>query len=307
MHAGGGRKNGGIGFSVSEPSSTLEITASEQFQFNDLRETPFAKTEIRQIANAIEASVEAFDLDSNICVTLNGELMTHVGLGSGTAVRLGVLEGLFFINGKSISENGLVRQSKRGGTSGIGINTYFSGGLVFDLGIANDCRGFAPSSQTDSKHLPSLIPSLPMPPWPVCICIPRFIRPKTQEEEVDFFNKAAPVKPADSYEASYHALFGVYAAVIEHDFSAFCCAIDAIQATTWKKQEWFEYGDSLLNLAKNLRDQGADAIGMSSIGPMLFCLGNEDSMTYISQQGGALNCDVIRTVPDNSGRTVISG
>ena len=307
MHAGGGRKNGGIGFSVSEPSGTLEITDSEQFQFNDLRETPFAKTEISQIAKAIEASVEAFDLVSNICVTISGEFMTHVGLGTGTAVRLAVLEGLFLINGKTISENRLVRQSKRGGTSGIGISTYFSGGLVFDLGIANDCRGFAPSSQAHSKHLPSLIPSLPMPLWPVCICIPRFIRPKSQEEEVDFFNKAAPVEPADSYEASYHALFGVYAAVIEHDFSAFCRAINAIQATTWKKQEWFAYGDSLLNLATILRNQGADAIGMSSIGPMLYCLGNEDSMTYISQQGGALNCNVIRTVPDNSGRTIISG
>ena len=89
-------------------------------------------------------------------------------------------------------------------------------------------------------------------------------------------------------------------------FSSFCRAIEAIQATTWKKLEWFEYGDSLRNLASLLRDQGADAVGMSSIGPMLYCLGNEDAMTHITQLGEALNCDIIRTVPSNSGRTFVS-
>ena len=221
MHAGGNRKNGGIGFAISEPNSTLEITASERFYLDDLRKTPLTELEISRIASVIDASVGEFALDSNVSVILSGELKTHVGLGTGTAVRLGVLEGLFFINGKSISENELVRQSMRGGTSGIGINTYFSGGLVFDLGIPNDCKEFAPSSQVASEYLPSLLPSLTMPIWPICICVPRFIQLKTQEEEVEFFTRATPVNPADSYEASYHALFGAYAAVVDDDLFIF--------------------------------------------------------------------------------------
>ena len=305
MHVEGTRKNGGVGFAISEPSCLLDVRLSSQFELTDCRDFPFTDTEARQLSSTVESTMSKFRLASGVSVKLTGPLRTHVGLGSATAIRLGVLEGLFHLNGRPISAQELVSQSNRGGTSGVGINTYFSGGMVHDLGVPNDRSDFIPSSRGVSPRRPSSLPVLEMPNWPLRVCIPNFIRPKTQDEEASFFSRAAPVEPTSSYEAAYHALFGVYAAVSDKDFSTFCKAITAMQAVAWKKHEWSQYGDVLWQLATRLQDYGADCVGMSSLGPLLYCFGNDQALRRIDKNAATLNCDVFHSLPSNSGRALL--
>jgi beta-ribofuranosylaminobenzene 5'-phosphate synthase len=49
---------------------------------------------------------------------------------------------------------------------------------------------------------------------------------------------------------------------------------------------------------------GADCVGMSSLGPMLFCLGRPSTLDGVVGQQHSLDCDVFYTIPDNSGRLV---
>jgi beta-ribofuranosylaminobenzene 5'-phosphate synthase len=144
-----------------------------------------------------------------------------------------------------------------------------------------------------------------MPNWPPCLCVPRNIRSKSQTEELDFFERTLPLHSIASFRAAYHALFGIYAAVADADREAFCKAVAVMQRTTWKKAEWREYDLPLKRLHDQLVRIGADCVGMSSLGPMLFCLGSSTTLDNIVHRRDVLDCDIFRTAPDNTGRAIM--
>ncbi|WP_369510459.1 GHMP family kinase ATP-binding protein, partial [Escherichia coli] len=110
--------------------------------------------------DALVAAKTALALRTAFAVTITGNLATHVGMGSGTGIRLACIEALLALNEVSLPQEELVRLSERGGTSGIGIKTYFDGGLVLDLGVRNDNAGYAPSGLIRPKALPASLPRL---------------------------------------------------------------------------------------------------------------------------------------------------
>jgi beta-ribofuranosylaminobenzene 5'-phosphate synthase len=305
MHEGGPRRNGGIGFSLQEPGAIVTGTPATKFALVDERELGFGENEATQLRATADEAVAADTLSSNVAIRISGGIRTHVGMGSGTAIRLAVLEVIYVINGRPRPREHLIARSARGGTSGIGINTYFDGGLILDLGVKSGPNGFFPSSSIRPATVPTALPRLAMPEWPMCLCLPRSIRPKSQNEELDFFKRTAPVDPAASFRAAYDALFGIYAAVADADHEAFCRAVTSIQHTTWKNAEWREYGVQLERLRDDLACLGADCVGMSSLGPMLFCLGDPTILDEVVRRQDALDCKIVRTVPDNAGRVVL--
>ncbi len=304
MHAAAVRKNGGIGFAVSDPKAVINIRQSKDLHVTDERRFAFSGSEIEQLEDTVKRAMVEGQLGFGADVRITGELRTHVGLGSGTALRLGILEGIYTLYGMALEQGHMIKRSRRGGTSGVGINTYFSGGLVLDLGVPQDGAPFGPSSRASLMRSPIALPALEMPEWTLCLCVPRSIRPKTQEEEVEFFARITPLSPAASFQAAYEALFGVYASVAEADYVAFCKAVAAMQQTEWKAKEWYEYGTTLKTLRVNLLSLGAHCVGMSSLGPMLFCLGDTSSLSTIARSEDALDCDVISTKADNHGRSI---
>ncbi len=306
MHAGANRKNGGVGFALDGPRGIVSVNHSRILNIVDERSYGFSPNELTHITERIQQIAMSEGLSTLVEVRLRGPLATHIGMGSGTAFRLAILEALFLANGRALTKADLVRYSGRGGTSGIGINTYFSGGLVFDLGIHAEDATFVPSSHTVPTNYPLTIASLPMPAWPLCICVPNWLPSKTQEQELEFFQRVTPLAAPDSFEASYHALFGVYASVAEANFSNFCLAVEAMQQVRWKQLEWLEYGASLFDLRDTLRQLGAECIGMSSLGPMLFCFGQIENLRAIRDHGQALNCRITLTTVSNEGREIKS-
>jgi beta-ribofuranosylaminobenzene 5'-phosphate synthase len=143
-----------------------------------------------------------------------------------------------------------------------------------------------------------------MPDWPLCLCLPRLIRPKSQDEELEFFQRTLPLRRTASFRAAYDALFGIYAAIADRDRQAFCKAVASMQRTAWKNAEWREYGAPLKRLRDDLASIGVDCVGMSSLGPMLFCFGDATSLNEVVRHQDALDCDVIVTTPDNAGRVL---
>lgn len=304
MHAEGPRRNGGVGFSLREPEAVVSATVADAFTLADKRERGLTEIEASHLQEAVENAIEADALPSNVAVRVAGRMRTHVGMGSGTAIRLAVLEALYIVNGTRRSREHLIARSFRGGTSGIGIHTYFDGGLILDVGVKSDSTAFLPSSMSRPKRVPMSLPPLPMPPWPLCLCIPKNVRPKSQDEELEFFDRVAPLDPAASFRAAYDALFGIYAAVAEADHEAFCRAVNSMQTTSWKTAEWREYGAPLQGLRESLARMDANCVGMSSLGPMLFCLGDAMTLNEIVRRQDALDCEVVLTTPSNAGREV---
>ena len=305
LHEGALRKNGGIGFAIEGPTAEIEIREGPQLTIYDNRAQPMTDGELAFLRGLLEHFALNHAMTRRGVIRIRGGMRTHVGMGSATAIRLGAMEALALINQTHIGTDQLIAASGRGGTSGIGINTYFSGGLVCDLGQRPDSAPYLPSSRTMPIRLPLALPVVPMPPWPILLCVPRSIAPKSQQEEIAFFERTTPLPASASFEASYIALFGIYAAVVEGNYPAFCQSVTLMQETAWKNAERAEYGQPLRDLSTKLLDVGADCVGMSSLGPMLFCFAEPSRIATVAGRAKALDCDVYPTSPANTGRSLM--
>lgn len=304
MHKDAPRVNGGVGFAIEEPTALIAARRSDQFSFCDNRSKPMAAEEQLDLCNVLKEFAAQRGLSSAVSLQITGEMRTHVGMGSATGIRLGALECLALLNEIEFSNDDLIAASGRGGTSGVGISTYFRGGLVCDLGRRNYGNRFAPSSRVRPTSAPLTLPILHIDRWPMFLVLPRFAVPKTQIEEVEFFERTTPLLQDDSFEASYVALFEIYAAIADRDYQTFCQGVNHMQTTGWKSAERAEYGPPLQVLGERLMTAGADCVGMSSLGPMLFCFVRSEKIPSFVKHSERLDCELHQTVPRNEGRSV---
>lgn len=307
MHAGEYRINGGIGFAITDPACELVFSGAPVFSIDDQRADPLSHNELARLSTILHAEQERHGFATALDVTVGGRMRTHSGFGSGTAISLACLEALHRLNGSAPSPAALISASGRGGTSGVGIHTYFSGGCVFDLGRSVGIGLHEPSHQVAIPQPPLVMDRLPMPEWDIGICIPLDIPHKTEAEERAFFERTCPLPAEAVYATVHHALFGLYAAIREADRSTFCRALRAVQECAWKKAERLEYGSALAEIEQSLYDCGAEAVGMSSLGPSLFFLADNVADVVSRMQNARPDCECFLTHPVNSGRSLHDG
>jgi len=306
MNKEGYRINGGVGFTVQEPSLRLHFSRSEGFALSDTRYSPFSRQEILRIKKIIDQEKRKIRARHNIRIEIKGEMPTHFGFGSSSATRLACLEALYLLNNKKPERERLVFSSGRGGTSGIGINVYFDGGLVIDLGRKTKDFSYRPSQLSENrKKLPLMMQRIEMPKWEVGICIPNKIPHKSEKEEARFFRKTCPISSSEVYKTLYNVIYGLYSAVREKDKKTFCLALQSIQQCAWKLAERKQYGESLFRIEQKLYKCGAEAVGMSSLGPSLFFLAKDVKVVVEKMKTGIVDCKLLVTKPSNSGRNII--
>lgn len=304
MHTSGYRMNGGLGFAISDPTCKLTFYDASDFVIYDHRTDPLSVNEIERLIGILQAEQKQHAFTTTLAVSIDGKMRTHFGFGSGTAISLACLEALHRLNGSIPLPAKLVAASGRGGTSGIGTHTYFSGGCVFDLGRRANKESHAPSHQVAAFQAPLLLDKMPMPEWDIGICIPIGITHKTEAEERVFFERTCPLPAVAVYETLYHSVFGLYAAIREADRATFCQALRVIQECAWKKAERLEYGTALAEIEQALYKCGADAVGMSSLGPTLFFMAKDIKNVIRQMHSFHPDCECFHTRPSNSGRKI---
>jgi beta-ribofuranosylaminobenzene 5'-phosphate synthase len=199
----------------------------------------------------------------------------------------------------------LINLSKRGGTSGIGINTYFNGGFVFDLGIKSENNLLHPSSIAYRDGvIPTVLFNGNSPNWPIGLCIPKQIENKTEDEEINFFEKNCPIDKSLVHEILYESTFGIAASIIEGDYKTFCNAVNKIQKTKWKLLERSLYGHRLIEIENALLKLGADCVGMSSLGPGLFFTGKNIEEINLGIELNFPSVECHNTRMNNQGREI---
>lgn len=306
LHENGYRRNGGFGFAIEEPSLRIRSEESSEFFIIDHRERGFGDSEIKRLIEILRQTAERMNFTRRCSIEIAGDVASHTGFGTGTAIRLASLELLYLINEVDYTEEEIINASGRGGTSGIGIRTYFSGGYVFDIGRSDTKGTFLPSCAAENESsLPLTFLQEPMPDWEIGLCIPHHIHPKTEIEEKEFFRKICPIEPVESYETLYHVVYGLIGGVKENNKTAFGQALKNLQSCRWKQAERQLYNGEIESVEKALYDAGADAVGMSSLGPTLFFLANNVSEVIQNAQIELPECTLIVTRPQNSGRTII--
>ena len=302
MNFNGYRINGGIGIALARPNLSLIATPSKYFQFVDKRKINLQRSQVNRLCKSINEMQNKFGMKRNIAVTLTGEMPTNSGFGSGTAIRLACTESLFKLNEIDYTEEKLIKLSGRGGTSGIGIHTYFHGGFVLDIGHKNN--KIAPSSLFEnSSRKPLILKKGKMPKWDIGVCIPTKINTLTQREEEIFFKKTVPISQSEVYKTLYEVIYGIYSSINDDDTKIFSQALIEIQECTWKKSERNIYGKELKTIENQLYKCGATAVGMSSLGPSLFFISDDNDLVIKKAQHLVNNsCILFNTRPRNSGR-----
>lgn len=96
----------------------------------------------------------------------------------------------------------------------------------------------------------------------------------------------------------------MYAAIREADKTAFCRALRTIQECDWKKAERLEYGQALMDIEQALYANGAEAVGMSSLGPSLFFLADNVAEIIKQMRIARPDCEWLLTHPVNHGRVL---
>jgi len=304
MHENGYRQNGGIGFAVDAPSLLIDICPAVNLSIDDIRKNGFNEDEKARIYTILQEIIQTHKMRHGIKATISGDVPTHRGFGSSTAVRLALIEGLYLANEMKYTKHDIITASGRGGVSGIGIETYFGGGFVFDLG-RKDKRSFAPSSalETSQRSLPLLCKRVDMPQWNIGICIPH-IEPKSEVEEKRFFTETCPIPQEESYRTLYHASYGVLASVMEEDITTFADAIKNIQNTFWKRAERSLYGTLLEDVERMLYESGALAVGMSSLGPSLYFIAEDMEEVVARAEDKLPSSQIYMAHTTNSGRVI---
>ena len=308
LHNDGYRKNGGFGFSISEPSLIISGDITSKFEIIDYRKNGFTEEQKIKLIEILENIYTKKRFTQQCIIEIKGDVPSHKGFGSGTSIRLACVELLYLLNKSLYTPTEIVKESLRGGTSGIGINTYFKGGFVFDIGHSERNNIFLPSNALEtSEHVyPLVLLEENMPNWDIGICIPNNISSLSEKEEKIFFQETCPIEPHQSYESLYHIVFGLIGAIKENNIEVFAKALQNLQNSKWKDSERNIYKGNIQVVEQKLYDCGALGVGMSSLGPSLFFIG-KDMDKIISKSKKLLpDCKIFKTKTNNSGRIILN-
>lgn len=303
---GGYRRNGGIGFGIKAPARRLEFAGAPKFDLSGLAALGFSRQEIDRLDTTLGRVRAAYGLpNATVLIAAQGP-GRHIGLGSGTAVTLACLELLFAINNVSLEPSELIRISGRGGTSGVGIHTYFSGGFIVDAGRKFDTEPFASSDQiSQPASTPALLARYNMPCWPIgLVLLPCPGLTEAQEKDVFASLNTAPISASEVHEIAYHSIFGASAAVATSNYSAFCEAINALQQSAWKRREIAAHGDAVSSAIKRMLELGCDCVGLSSMGPGLFFLAGDFQGVLSRLRKEFPYARIESSLPANTGREI---
>jgi beta-ribofuranosylaminobenzene 5'-phosphate synthase len=196
----------------------------------------------------------------------------HVGLGSTTAITLGLLRCMQEIQGWQCSRDLLIEISGRGRTSAIGCNAFFHGGFVIDAGQSQH--------PTDGTYLPSVSaqgrnPSLHIgtwrapSSWVVWLLFADFGPVVDPENERKAFEKAAAIDPGYALRATTAVYHGLLPSLIEADLTRFASSLRMLQSGGFKDVEFQLQHASVQNTLRRLWGDGF-AAGLSSFGPVSF-------------------------------------
>jgi beta-ribofuranosylaminobenzene 5'-phosphate synthase len=301
MHDCSFRQNGGFGVAVDTGLTMDAMKSSEQTNMNySVKE--LSKTALK-ITQKVQQVKDLLDLPFTVKITLENEIVPHIGLGSATSLTLAAIESLLIINNYNYSPIELQELSGRGGTSGVGIHSYFTGGFVYDLGTKATNVNHAPSGYLTPASLPTLLFRKDYPFGNITFLYPKSNDSSYGEREYNFFKASTPLADHEAFQACYNSLFMVSASLLQKDEDNFIRAIDNIKDTKWKKLEIINSGVKTQDLLDEFLNYGIKGASMSSMGPGIFIVSRPDrklidclKLKYSLQE--------IQLIPNNNGRTV---
>lgn len=262
---------GGVGMLINDFPTEVQSTVSDypELHFSpQLDPSDRARTEALALVERVSKKV------GNVAVHVRSIAPEHKGFGSKTSMLLAITQSAFLAHGYEFGErkNDIVGLTGRGGTSGIGINGFWKGGLIVDGGHSSGKeRQFLPSSRRQPMAtMAPLIARHDLPSdWQIQLFYDETAPLIEGEKEKSLFQKLMPFSDNEIHTTMAATFHGVIPAVIEGDVEAFGSALATINQTGMKKAEV----DCQSPLTKQFLNKAwADglAAGLTSFGPTVF-------------------------------------
>ena len=303
------RRNGGAGFALAGPTLEISAEAADALHVDGLHQLDErAGREVREALSGFEEVTGPLGAR----LTIERALPAHVGLGSKTALLLAILQAASSIARRPLDMATLQRLSGRGGTSGVGINTFFRGGFVTDGGgPAAPGRPHGPSSASRPDRVPPVLCRLDIPAdWRFTLLVHPSHR-IADEAERQLFVESTPVPEREvlrSIAVMYH---GIAAAVATADLGLLGTALAELHCLGFKGRELAAQPRSIRDLYERVRELPGSAVGLSSVGPLLYVISSAaDPGVANASQSMARDCgfSCLGTFePRNAGFELVAG
>jgi len=268
-----GRKNGMASMVIEDPSFICRVSPSTHFKVEIAEEGSEYRDLILDYLTRLRQQI------GGGCsrVIVDRHIPTHSGFGSKTNTLLSVGKAFAAAHRLEVATDQLAEIAGRAGTSGGTVNLIDRGGFLVDGGHATPPwftqepkKYLLPSRYAGAGHRPPILISEPFPDWPVLMILPDGCHIHGTAE-LEFFRLTLPIPVEETRRTAHIVLMNLAPAVIEQDYGAFCNALNAITFESYfKGQQINLQNDNLKYVINRARDEGIDAIGMSSMGPVCF-------------------------------------
>ncbi len=304
------RIDGGIGLALSEPQFVLEVQQTESgvtLEFADTVDDEEAILECSEkIPDAAEKTIEHFNIDSGFHFIVHQTYPPHSGFGSGTQIAVSTAHLITETMGIEIASRELSSIVGRGGTSGIGTFTHDLGGFIVDGGHSIEEKPrFLPSGASKAKPA-TLIARYEFPEdWKILIAIPKVDKHMNGQDEVNVFQDCCPIPKDEVEKVSHLILMNLIPFMLEKNIKEFGWCVSELQKVGFNKLE-HSLDDSFLPIMKAIEDAGAYGVGISSFGPVLYTVFDDENADIVEKTKEILGEEgtVFVTKAQNHGFTI---
>jgi len=309
------RIDGGVGITIENPCLSIEAEPSSDKEVevvfsNSSRQIPDLVDDYTlKIENSTLNVMDVLNIDHGFKFTVDSAYPPHSGLGSGTQLSLAVAKLISTMNNQDLKAIELAKIVGRGGTSGIGVESFEKGGFIIDGGHKSiEKDSFLPSSASHASPPPIIARyNFPMD-WKLVLVIPNVERGVSGAKEVDAFQNFCPILLEEVEKLSHLLLMKLMPAVVESDLDSFGMAVNNIQDIGFKKIENKLQNPIIGQIMNNLRNSGAAGVGMSSFGPTLYAVTDTNEKDVVSAANDAIKDvggQIIITCAQNSGAKLL--
>ncbi len=294
------RIDGGIGLALSDPQFVLESEETNEkgftLEFADSVSDDSKEECLEKIPNAAQKIAEQCNIESGFHFKVLEAYPPHSGLGSGTQIAVCTAHLMTETMGLKFSSRELSTMVGRGGTSGIGTFAHDLGGFIVDGGHSLDEKpGFLPSSASKAKPA-QLIARYEFPEeWNILLAIPEVTHHVHDQQEVNVFQTYCPIPKTEVEQVSHLILMNLIPFLLEKDIKNFGWAIKELQKVGFNKLE-HSLDDSFLPTMKAIDDAGAYGTGISSFGPTLYTVFDDENKDIVDAAAELVGEDRVKVV-----------
>lgn len=274
------RAFGGIGFSIEKPLTVFQFEQCSGIEIHGLEVLDDeGRADLIQVIERMKNDRG----ELRFRALLKSFPPQHVGFGSKTALALALIAGVNVFRSIGWTNEQMQKLSGRGAASGVGIHSFFAGGVIWDAGHRTDAaKQLLPSGSTAVAGIPPLAARIPFrDAWRVMLVLPAE-RPMTGPEEVKFFVESAPVPKVEALSTMAALYHGVLPAFLLGDYSALVSALADVHRLGFKARELGQWSPNLQMAVAALSRNGF-AVGLSSVGPLIYVILPDDDPASIDK------------------------